>query len=111
MFSTIIPKTKILFEKLKTVKHLNYKASTILFVLIITVVDSHSWLARVGPVRELDKLKAQKEYYIQEIAANKKRYNELKTDNENLEKFAREQYFMKKKNEKIFVVIDQNDKK
>jgi len=32
------------------------------------------------------------------------RMNELRTDNENLEKFAREQYLMKRENEEIFII-------
>jgi cell division protein FtsB len=32
--------------------------------------------------------------------------NELRTNRENLEKFAREQYFMKKDNEDIFIIVN-----
>jgi hypothetical protein len=34
------------------------------------------------------------------------RLGELKTSSKNLEKFAREQFLMKKKNEDIFVIIE-----
>lgn len=110
-FRDIIPKTKILFDRLQKIKYFKYKAATVLFVLIITVVDSRSWLARIGPNRELNKLEVQKEYYIQKIENDTKRYNELKTNNENLEKFAREQYFMKKKNEVIYEIVEEKNEK
>ena len=32
----------------------------------------------------------------------------LKTNNENLEKFAREQYLMKKDNEDIFIIVEED---
>ena len=35
---------------------------------------------------------------------DRNRLNELRTNNENLEKFAREQYLMKKPNEDIFII-------
>ena len=40
------------------------------------------------------------------IKKDKQRLTELKTNKENLEKFAREQYFMKKKDEVIYVIIE-----
>lgn len=110
-FEEIVPKTKILVEKVSKIKYFKYIAVTILFVLIITIVDSRSWLARIGPYRELEKMEAQKEYYKQKIETDTKRYHELKTNNENLEKFAREQYFMKKANEEIFVIEEEEEEK
>ena len=35
--------------------------------------------------------------------------NELKTNPDNLEKFAREKYLMKKDNEDIFVIVEEKD--
>ena len=39
------------------------------------------------------------------IEIDKKKIHELKTDNDNLEKFAREQYRMKKADEDIYIVL------
>ena len=41
------------------------------------------------------------------IKKDKNRIHELKTNRDNLEKFAREQYLMKKKNEDIFIIIEE----
>jgi cell division protein FtsB len=49
----------------------------------------------------------EKEYYQQKIEEDRRRIDELKTNTENLEKFAREQYLMKKDNEDIFVIVDE----
>lgn len=54
--------------------------------------------------RDMEK---QKEYYIEKIATDSRKLKELRTDRENLEKFAREQYYMKRDNEDIFIVVDE----
>jgi len=56
-------------------------------------------------MKELSKLKLDREYYIKKIEEDKRKLNELKTDNDNLEKFAREQYRMKRKDEDLFIVV------
>lgn len=45
-------------------------------------------------------------FYREKIIEDKKRLHELQTDRENLEKFAREQYYMKRDNEDIFILED-----
>ncbi len=44
-------------------------------------------------------------YYLEKIEADRNRLEELRTNNENLEKFAREQYLMKRADEEIFVIL------
>ena len=56
-------------------------------------------------MHELRKLKSDKEYYTKKIEVDKKKLRELKTDNDNLEKFAREQYHMKKADEDLYIVL------
>jgi len=57
--------------------------------------------------RKLNKLKVEKEYFEKKIEADKQKIKELQTSSENLEKFAREQFMMKRDNEDIFVIIEQ----
>lgn len=45
-------------------------------------------------------------YYLDEIEKNKSEMYKLENDNEYLEKFAREHYHMKNKNEEIFIIKD-----
>lgn len=55
--------------------------------------------------KKIEKFEKEKEYYLLKIENDRKRLNELRTNNENLEKFAREQYLMKKPDEEIFVIM------
>ena len=53
--------------------------------------------------KEIKKLEKQKEFLQEEIEKDKKVLDRL-SDPEELEKFAREQYYLKKKNEEIFII-------
>lgn len=77
----------------------------ILFVFFIWMLffDANSWLIHRELNHEIDDLEAQKEYYKKEIEKDKKALKKLNND-EGLEKFAREEYYMKRDNEEIFII-------
>ena len=56
---------------------------------------------------ELQKLEDEKEFYQEEIKQIRADLEELKTDPATLEKFAREKYLMKKDNEELFVIVEE----
>ena len=82
---------------------------SIFFLVHIAFIDSNNLLIRFNDVRYLNQLKTDKEYYINKINNDTQRMNELKTNINNLEKFAREQYFMKNKDEDIYIIIREDD--
>jgi len=82
-----------------------YILSLTLFVLWVLFFDSNNLIDRISLIGEIRRLERNKEYFIERIHKDSARMQELKTDRENLEKFAREQYLMKKENEDIFVII------
>lgn len=59
---------------------------------------------------EVNKLQAEKEFYIRETEKAERDLDELSTDKVKLEKFAREKYLMKKENEDVFVIIKEEPK-
>ena len=59
---------------------------------------------RIDSEREIRSLKKQIEFYKKQIEEDKTKLHELQSDKDNLEKFARENYFMKKENEEIFII-------
>lgn len=59
---------------------------------------------------EVNKLQEEKDFYVKEISQVKKDLNELNTNLNTAEKFAREKYFMKKDNEDVFVIIKEAPK-
>lgn len=82
-----------------------YILTLIIFVVWITLLDSNNLIARYKDMRELHKLKIDREYYIKRIEEDKQKIHELKTDKHNLEKFAREQYHMKKSDEDLYIIL------
>ncbi len=57
-------------------------------------------------MNQLHQLEKDKIYFTNKIKEDSTKLHELKTDSKNLEKFAREQYLMKKDNEDIFIIVD-----
>jgi cell division protein FtsB len=82
-----------------------YLLTAIIFFIWLSLLDSNNLISRFREMKELNKLKNDREYYTERIEIDKKKIHELKTDNDNLEKFAREQYRMKKADEDIFIVL------
>lgn len=84
-----------------------YVLSILFFVIWLIFFDQNNLLDRVTAIRDYHQMERDKEYYIEKIKVDTKKLNELRTDRENLEKFAREQYYMKRPNEDIFIVVDE----
>jgi len=82
-----------------------YFLTVFVFLLWIIFLDGNNLIARVRDMRELRNLRKDREYYQGKIEEDKRKLKELKTDNQNLEKFAREQYHMKKADEDLYIVL------
>ena len=82
-----------------------YFITVFLFLIWMIFFDQTSWLV----VKELNKDIANYEqelaYYKSEYNKNDAFYKKLMNNKAEREKFARENYFMKKKNEEIFIVV------
>ncbi len=74
------------------------------FVVWLLFFDSNNLLIQRRQMRELRQLQRDKVYYQQKIAEDKRKLKELESDSKSLEKFAREQYLMKRDNEEIFII-------
>lgn len=59
---------------------------------------------------EVKKLEEEKAFYVEETARVVKDLNELNTNLNTAEKFAREKYFMKKDNEDVFIIVKEAPK-
>jgi len=74
------------------------------FAVIVTFFDEHSLIHRWESHQKINRMEKELKFYQEEIKATKQKKNELQSSEENLEKFAREHYFMKKKSEDIFII-------
>lgn len=82
-----------------------YILTLIIFFVWMLFLDTHNMIDRFISMRQLSRMKHDREYYLDRIEKDSARMNELRTNRENLEKFAREQYLMKKEDEDIFIII------
>ena len=92
-------------EKIPAAFRNKYFLTVIIFFIWLLLFDSNNLIARYKGLKELRKLKTDREYYLKRIEADSQKLHELKTDNHNLEKFAREQYRMKKSDEDLYIVL------
>lgn len=77
----------------------------LLFVVVMLFIFSDSNIKkRIDSDIEIRNLKKQIEFYHKKIEVDKAKIHELQSDKDNLEKFARENYLMKRENEEVFVI-------
>lgn len=99
---------KLLVKILIRIFSKKYLLASVIFIIWLILFDGNNLIDRISALRKLHQLERDKKYYTEKIKSDSKKLEELKTNNDNLEKFAREQYLMKKDNEEIFIIIDKN---
>ncbi|MEA3505568.1 MAG: septum formation initiator family protein [Bacteroidota bacterium] len=85
-----------------------YFSVTLVFVVWVGIVDPFNIFNQYSLRKRVNELKHQKEYYQNEISHDSALLHVLETYPDSLEKFAREEYLMKKDNEEIFLVIEED---
>ena len=71
--------------------------------------DSHNLVKQVKLKSEMKELEDKRDFYKTEIRNDSIALHELTTNPETQEKFAREKYFMKKKNEDVIVIVKEDE--
>lgn len=82
-----------------------YVLTVLVFIIWIILLDPNNMISRVRDARTRNRLIREKEYYTGRIEEDRRKLNELRTSNENLEKYAREQYKMKRADEDLFIIV------
>ena len=98
---------KELLIKILTSSFNKYLIVSVGFVVWIMFFDKNNLVQHRKNLVELNQLQAQVGFYKHQIEADKRKLYELQTNDENLEKFAREQFLMKKADEDIFLIIEE----
>ncbi len=83
-----------------------YVITSIIFLIWLGFFDQNSFVDRISLSNRNAELKKLKEHYIREVEEKQEKMEELKSDSEKLEKFAREEYLMKKQDEDIFIIVE-----
>ena len=85
-----------------------YIAVFIAFLVWMLFFDDNSYLFHQELNTVINEKEAEIELYQSEIEKDKKDIHKLKND-DNLENFAREEYYMKKDNEEIYIIEYENN--
>ncbi len=95
-------------NKIPPVLRNRYFLTVLVFLVWIILFDNNNLVNRYRYMKNLRQLESDREYFMERIEEDRRKLNELKTSDENLEKFAREEYFMKKDNEDIYIIVDED---
>lgn len=82
-----------------------YFITIFLFMVWMVFFDQTSWLVVKDLNKEITKYEQELSYYKNAYQKNDAFYKKLMNNKSEREKFARENYFMKKKNEEIYILV------
>jgi cell division protein FtsB len=80
-----------------------YVMVTLFFTIWMLFLDNYSYLEQRILNKEIEELEDNKTYYQDEIRKDKARIKKLKNPGQ-VEKYAREKYYMKRENEDIYII-------
>ncbi len=86
-----------------------YLLTLVVFGVWVGFFDQNNLWDRAVLSSRINQLEKQKEHYQVEIERDERKLSEIQESPESLEKFAREEYLMKKKNEDIFVIVEKEE--
>ena len=95
-----------MFKKILRIIINKYTITLVAFAVWMVFFDSSSVLNRMKYRDKLNSLKQEKYFYLEEIKKDSILSQKLLSDTSEIEKFARENYLMKKETEDVFLVID-----
>ena len=84
-----------------------YLAGAVLFCLWMLFLDSNDLVNQLRLKFKLESLKRERVYYQKQIEEVKADREQLLSDEELLEKYARERYHMKKPGEDLYIIVDE----
>jgi cell division protein FtsB len=111
-----VKKKNVSFKRLKSIyaRYFPYFKNKYVITIIIffgwmLFFDDNDIITRIKLQRQLARLKTEKEFYKEEIKKIEETNRQLFSSDETLEKFAREQYLMKRDNEEIFLIVEKKE--
>lgn len=77
-----------------------------LFVVLTFFIGDSTIMHRFSYDKQIDQLEKDIDFYTREKEKNLEKLNALQSDNETLERFAREEYRMAGENEELFIIVE-----
>jgi len=83
-----------------------YFLLVVFFTMWMIFFDKHGFFDNFGLSQKVQQMEADRDYYLEKIEEVKEDRKDLQL---NIEKYAREHYFMKKDNEDVFIFEEQTE--
>ncbi|MDA9634506.1 septum formation initiator family protein [bacterium] len=100
---------KSLYEKTPSYLRNKYAIIISLFIIWIIFFDNYNLIRQSKIKKEIKQLEENKNFYSKEIKKDSIEYHELLNSDEKKEKFAREKFLMRKENEDVYIIRNEND--
>ena len=100
---------KKFWKKTSPVLKNKYFIATAAFLFFLLLLDNNSLIQRFSLLHERNNLREENRYYREKIKNDHNRIEEISTNRQTLEKFAREQYNMKKTDEEVFIIVEEEE--
>ena len=84
---------------------------TVAFIVWMLFFDKNDLVSQYEYHQQVNSLKEERDFYQKETDKVNKDLDELTSNPQKLEKFAREKYLMKKSNEDVFVIVKEKAQK
>ena len=96
-----------MIERLPKISKNFYFIAGMLFLFWMLFLDSNDLYTQYKLRNQLKNLESEREFYQHKIEEVEQERQQLLTDTEALEKFAREKYLMKKESEDLYVIVEE----
>lgn len=87
-----------------------FAIASLAFIVWMLFFDRNDLSSQMQYTKQRKNLEAEKEFYEKEIEKVETSLEELNSNPKMLEKFAREKYLMKKENEDIYIIVEEEEK-
>ena len=106
MAKKLIGKVKTVLGESKVFKFIRnkYVLATTFFLVWVLFIDTNNIFVWMNDLKTVAQQEKQKEYYREAIRQTDEKLNQLTSNKDSLEKFAREQYLFHEKDEVVFVI-------
>ena len=78
-------------------------------LLLLLFLDNNGVISQLKHYREINELEDEKVFYQQKKKDVERQWKEVMGNQQLIEKYAREKYFMKKPKEELFVIVNEKD--
>lgn len=84
-----------------------YVITLVVFLFMLAFLGENSWIQQIRNARQISGLEEELDNYLQEAARYRQDIRTLQGSEENLERYAREHYYMHAPNEDVYLIDEE----